>query len=122
MQQSPGPKTLATRALVVPHVLFAAEITDTSPSASSTVVEDNLPILTATSGARVGSQVLLVFLSAEEVGKFSDSTIGMSYLFTGCKRVWPQSGYVPSAASGTSSGPRPSSAIVAPSLPAFSVT
>lgn len=49
LQQSPGPKTLATAALGMPQVLFGADIKETSPSASSTVVGEKQFILEASS-------------------------------------------------------------------------
>lgn len=49
LQQSPGPNTLATAALGMPQVLFGAEIKETSPSASSTVVDGKQLILEASS-------------------------------------------------------------------------
>lgn len=68
------------------------------------------------------SYVLSVFLSIVGVCKSFGATSVLSASMAVCTRVGPLSGYVPSATSGSMFVILSSSAIVAPSFPAVSVT
>ena len=118
---SPKPGALHAAALTIPLKLFTTSVASASPSMSSAIIRRGLPAFATDS--RRGSKSLMfdIFLSNKRINGDSSSTVILSWFVMKYGERYPLSNCMPSTTSSSFSIPLPSSTVITPSLPTFSI-
>mmetsp|Transcript_6317 Transcript_6317/g.8162 ORF Transcript_6317/g.8162 Transcript_6317/m.8162 type:complete len:315 (+) Transcript_6317:677-1621(+) len=121
LRRSPKPGAFTAFTFTMPRILFTTRVANASPSMSSAIICKGLPALATDSRTGRSSRMLEIFLSTSRMYGSSSSVDMFSWLLMKYGDRKPRSNCMPSTTSSSSSRPRPSSTVITPSLPTFSI-
>ena len=118
---SPNPGALQAAALTIPLKLFTTKVASASPSISSAMINKGFPAFATDSNNGSRSLIFEIFLSKRRIYGESNSTVILSWFVMKYGDKYPLSNCIPSTTSSSFSMPLPSSTVITPSLPTFSI-
>jgi len=121
LRRSPKPGAFTAATWSTPRSLLTTSVASASPSTSSAITSSGLPCLATFSSSGTSDLIELIFFSWTRMYGLSRTTDMLSTLLTKCGLRYPLSNCMPSTSSTVVSSDWPSSTVITPSLPTFSI-
>ena len=121
LRRSPKPGAFTAQVFRIPRILFTTNVANASPSTSSAIIINGRPDFATCSNTGKRSRMLLTFLSNSRMYGVSKTTVCFSGWLMKYGERYPRSNCMPSTTSSSSSKDLPSSTVITPSLPTFSI-
>ena len=121
LRRSPNPGAFTAATFTIPRMVFTTSVASASPSTSSEITSNGLPDFATPSSTGRRSRMFDTFLSCRRMYGSSSSADIESWSLMKYGERYPRSNCMPSTTSSSFSRLLPSSTVITPSLPTFSI-